>query len=120
MSNPLKDKAEKFYVTKFLVTGSGRFPIDMLRYDRCVPATEGDSNGISHGGIPSNTHGRTIGLIRYSVAGMSGPNEARWKSFGWRVMRVEYSNGKVEWGKDVTAEEKDGIEFRAQQMTMTR
>jgi hypothetical protein len=93
-----KDKPEKYYPTKFLVEGSGQFPIDMLRYDRCCPATESDSNAINRqvkwdGEKTAKCH---IELIRYSSAGKSGPNVARWASFGWKVLQVEYSDGTIE------------------------
>lgn len=36
----MRNKAEKVYVQKFEVTGKGRFPLDMLRYDSCCPDRE--------------------------------------------------------------------------------
>lgn len=85
-----KDNPEKYYPTKFLVEGSGEFPIDMLRYDRAVPETEVASNAISREGL------RAVRLVRFSSAGKSGPNVARWKSFGWQVTEVTYSDGTVD------------------------
>jgi len=119
-------KAEKFYPIKIFVMGSGKFPIDMLRYDRCVPATESDANGIAS----REAYGRCIGLIRFSSARRSAPNIARWKSFGWVVGRVEYGDGTVlvlydlfvesvrnprvlEYGADITEGQKEGLDWRA-------
>lgn len=71
---------------EFEVTGTGEFPMDMLRYDRCWPAHEDDSRriGDSHvtlAGVKSVE--RTIGL-----AGLKLPTVARWASFGWLVRAV--------------------------------
>lgn len=103
MSNPHKDQPEKYYPIRFFVEGSGRFPIDMLRYDRAVPVTESDSNTIirclrrdgdlADSSVHTSTF--TVELMRYSSAGKSGPCVARWASFGWKVLRVEYPDGTV-------------------------
>jgi hypothetical protein len=61
------------------VSGTGSFPIDMLRYDRCSPAREADSAEIARS---FNGHRRT----RVRVTGtVKPPTIARWKSFGWTV-----------------------------------
>lgn len=62
----------------FVVEGSGRFPIDMLRYVPCWPATEHDSHLAS---LPN-------GLRRVTVETMSGSDAAaaRWESFVWKVI----------------------------------
>ena len=90
MSNPHKDQPEKLYPVRFLVEGSGQFPIDMLRYDRAVPETEIASNAIMRDGL------RAVRLVRYSSAGKSGPNLMRWHSYRWEVVEVTYSDGTVE------------------------
>jgi hypothetical protein len=87
---------EKFYSIKYIVEGSGRFPFDMLRYDRAVPATESDSNSINR----EHRIGRMVELIRFSSAGKSGPCVARWASFGWKVVRIEYPDGSIETAAD--------------------
>jgi hypothetical protein len=84
--------AEKFYAIKYAVEGSGTFPIDMLRYDRSCPMTESATHIIEREGTM-----RCVELIRFSPAGKSGPNVPRWASFGWKVTKVEYHDGKVEW-----------------------
>lgn len=62
------------------------FPMDMLRYDRCVPATESDSYRIANAltrdvdsdkmRIRLASHGRDLFWL---------PHLARWESFGWTV-----------------------------------
>lgn len=71
------------YIVK--VRGNTRFPIDMLRYDSAVPATEVDS------GLIDDTYG-----IRYpmepmtiTVRMMHEPTSDRWKSFSWEVVEIE-------------------------------
>ena len=61
-----------------------RFPVDMLRYDACYPAGEGES-------------AKTVRALEYEDVGeveLVGhsdqpharyPTRARWESFGWEV-----------------------------------
>jgi hypothetical protein len=67
------------YQTIFTVEGKGRFPLDMLRYDSAVPASEGDAHRIE-----KQRDLRTVTLIRTSVNKL-GPTVGRWESFGWTV-----------------------------------
>lgn len=77
-----KAKATHSEVT-FEVTGSGEFPIDMLRYDVCVPATGTDASSIEREGH------RVVKLRRfYPVGGRATPEDARWLSWGWRVSKI--------------------------------
>lgn len=48
----------------FKVTGAGQFPIDMLRYDACWPATEADAGKLQFDSLTETqpTHRRTITL----------------------------------------------------------
>jgi hypothetical protein len=68
------------------VVGSGSFPMDMLRYDRCLPATEVDSNTILRSAlesmIVSDNDSYKVEVYGY---GIKGPTVGRWESFGWRV-----------------------------------
>lgn len=67
---------------EFTVEGSGNFPFDMLRYDRCWPKFETtDSTAIERTTIP-----RHQGVERVTLVGLDEPTEGRWKSFGWRVV----------------------------------
>ena len=66
------------------------FPIDMLRYDACRPASESDSSSI----IRSFDHGPRVEPVeirheRPSTAFAAArwePTNARWESFGWEVV----------------------------------
>ena len=77
-------------VTKFSVEGSRTFPVDMLRYDRCFPQSEGDSYVIERAGaFESGPH--RVNLVSYAEG--SVPTPKRWESFGWDVIesqRVRY------------------------------
>lgn len=66
-------------VVNFEVSGRGRFPFDMLRYDRCWPTKEFEISKL--GGYLAET--TTI-----SMAGYSQPTVDRWKSFGWLVSNI--------------------------------
>lgn len=74
----------------FTVQGTGPFPIDMLRYDRCWPASEGSDSvalaatfDLRGGGLPYEApyNTRSVCLI-----GLDQPTEGRWASFGWKVL----------------------------------
>jgi hypothetical protein len=67
------------------------FPIDMLRRDSCVPASEIDAARISRTlSMESATDATTpIHSLRfYPAGGNPMPTVGRWESFGWRVMAV--------------------------------
>ena len=89
----MKNKAEKHYVIRFAVEGLGQFPVDMLRYDRCVPVSEGDSHTIERG--PSHRPRRVM-LERIS-RNDAGPTVGRWASFGWRVLDHTLEINKEEY-----------------------
>ena len=61
------------------------FPIDMLRYDQAVPATEADANRISRSVRDEGSKER-FGIDLLSV---NRPNLERWKRFHWEVALVE-------------------------------
>lgn len=61
---------------RFFVRGSGPFPYDMLRYDRCYPAGPGDAAAIKPTHLWDE---RTICL--FTEARTITPD--RWRSFGW-------------------------------------
>jgi hypothetical protein len=73
-------RATKTYQTTFKVEGKGAFPVDMLRYDSAVPASEADAHRIE-----KQRDLRTVVLTRTSVD-KDGPTVARWRSFGWEVI----------------------------------
>lgn len=81
-------KSEKRYLTTFTVSGSGSFPIDMLRYDRCVPASEQDAVEIQRTFNESPRSHKPIALIRFGAGPWDGTPRmeyGRWQSFGWVV-----------------------------------
>lgn len=79
----------KKYTIEFDVTGSWPFPVDMLRYDRCTPSTEGDSHVIMQT-IRHDSADIVDGTPRVRVLAQGKPRNwtpthGRWESFGWRV-----------------------------------
>lgn len=82
----VKKKGE-FY--RFEVVGSfySEFPTDMLRYDQCWPMHE-------DGKIPSTfRHNRVPDderlPVKIELVGLNAPTKDRWKSFGWKVTRID-------------------------------
>lgn len=69
----------------FDVTGYGPFPLDMLRYDCCFPASEEDSARMERTFNRRARDEATITLRYVSEYKPKGPTDARWRSFGWRV-----------------------------------
>lgn len=67
------------------------FPLDMLRYDNCVPATSEDASNIlvsqhcTMSGIQDPSKHIRIHLRRFT-ASTPAPTFARWHSMGWRVL----------------------------------
>jgi hypothetical protein len=74
----------KQYRYRYIVQGTGPFPVDMLRYDQAWPAREGEVEA---------TQARGSALERHEVhvMGLALPTPARWESFGWRIL-----NGSTE------------------------
>ena len=70
------------------VKGYGKFPIDMLRYDRAWPAREDDSILISQQMVA-----RVDREVTISIRGLKAPTTDRWRSFGWSVRAID--NGQV-------------------------
>lgn len=77
------------YRTKFTVTGSMAFPLDMLRYDACFPY---DSESVAN--MDEARGRRSVQLVRYSKYKPTEPvTVGRWESFLWYVSDVTI--GKV-------------------------
>lgn len=74
----------------FTVEGTGNFPYDMLRYDRCYPASGNQSNELSDNPLPRPddylTKSRQVQLRRLAHFKGDRPTIDRWKSFGWVVL----------------------------------
>lgn len=66
---------------RFRVYGNSPFPVDMLRYDNCVPDDEPASRNIEASFEPE-TMQRFVTLRKLTVG---DPNYARWASYGWKV-----------------------------------
>ena len=80
------------YWTKFKVTGSSLFPLDMLRYDQCFPYTAEDASKIG-GDLLADE--RTVTLAFYHPRRLPTITTARWKSFGWTVDENETETLKL-------------------------
>jgi hypothetical protein len=64
-------------------------PHDMMRYDNCVPATEADSHKLDRLSDGSrDPEDRTITFKMFDIPGR-GPTEARWQSYGCKVIEVK-------------------------------
>jgi len=72
-------------VRYFTVTGRGRFPFDMLRYDQCWPCTQEDVTIMCNDRELSTE--RSVTLMTNSTKGV--PMGERWSSFGWRSGKAE-------------------------------
>lgn len=75
------------YTHVFVVEGSGLFPVDMLRRDKCYPRNEGDSNELAR----EQLAGRRVALEHVATGERTEgaywqPTLGRWESFGWRVV----------------------------------
>ena len=72
------------YTTTYIVSGTGRFPIDMLRYDQSFPYSEYDSGVILKSLECGGDWKVTLG--RHCFTKSWGPGIARWTSFGCSVI----------------------------------
>lgn len=83
----MKRECIKVYPVRFSVRTPGHgFPIDMLRYDCCRPATERDANPIVNALV--NGASVTVELVAYALNPRWLPTTARWESFGCRDVRL--------------------------------
>jgi len=81
---------------KATITFHGQFPIDMLRYDRCYPYSEGDSGIINRSIMISAIAGvilpkepQVVQVQKWAFRGMPIWTTERWESFGCRVQPEE-------------------------------
>lgn len=72
------------YIHTAKVKGSGSFPMDMLRYDQCFPATEDDSYEMTRASSV-----REITVKAWSDRPFSAFTPARWHSFTWSLEHLE-------------------------------
>lgn len=73
---------------RFKVSGHSPFPVDMLRYDRCFPASEHDSGLITSTIRYEHEGSLTVELLTYQEKKYWHPQDGRWRSFGWEVHPV--------------------------------
>ena len=67
----------------FVVKGAGPFPVEMLRTNRCYPASRENAliiaDTLKHGPFRAET--RTVNMLS-----QHRPHKGRWQAFGWRVV----------------------------------
>lgn len=78
----------KIIPVSFYVSGSGPFPIDMLRYDGVVPSTEVDSERILRSIHSVGSQHKTISVTKLNGYKYWTPTSGRWESFGWTVSDI--------------------------------
>jgi hypothetical protein len=87
-------KTMAMYRHRFQVTGFGSFPLDMLRYDGCYPATSEDAGLIQEHldrNISMADRDKTpITLTHINGQAKWAPTAGRWESFLWKVVRIEH------------------------------
>lgn len=69
---------------EFIVEGSGEFPFDMLRYDRCWPTVESETSRFNPLGRIAYATPRQI-----TLRGLREPTDARWESFNWKIVKFD-------------------------------
>lgn len=100
-------------VESIVVQGTCGFPIDMLRYDVCVPANSTDASTISESifWIGSILDSNVL-AVRLVMRGHNRlPSLRRWLSFGWKVVKVSLQDGvsvSVIWDGDKLVHVPDG------------
>lgn len=87
------------YRTRFIVqptttTGYSRFPLDMLRYDQCCPATQEAVEVISKTPHPSRPFA-PVELVAYHLDKINKLTDARWRSFGWMILPQSLTTERV-------------------------
>lgn len=70
----------------YAVRGRGKFPVDMLRYDRSCPWSETDSNIILKGIRGDTQDEYEVALYRSNAPKGWKPCVARWTSWGWTLI----------------------------------
>jgi hypothetical protein len=81
----------------FEVQGKGLFPVDMLRRERCFPATTLDAHNIAPDYDTDMRLKRSVVLIRPARARYEMPDVERWESFGWTVTEIKWLTPTGAW-----------------------
>lgn len=76
--------ANKHRRTYAAVIGSGHFPVDMLRYDECFPATESEDSGKIADTYSLERQVVVVGKWTCQSSNLWTPE--RWRSFGWDII----------------------------------
>jgi hypothetical protein len=81
---------------EFTVSGIGRFPVDMLRYDGAYPASSSDAGEMAKRientvAMPDRKPIRLRAAIPTGFRKNALPTVQRWNSFCWRVDEIKYS-----------------------------
>lgn len=77
---PIEANSRPKAIYRYTVTGTGVFPIDMLRCDQAWPAIQEAISAVGPGDLRHPAERRTVELQSYRP-----PMIDRWKSFGWLV-----------------------------------
>lgn len=78
----LKYRSTATFIAKY----GAPFPLDMLRYDACHPATSEDAAAIARSHDPGIQETSPVTVVRYHDTKDPRWTAARWESFGWRLM----------------------------------
>lgn len=79
---------KRTYRHLLIVKGFGSFPIDMLRYDGCIPYSEADAGKIQRTFFAGSSN-EEIQVYKITESKVSPWTLARWESFGWKKVREE-------------------------------
>jgi hypothetical protein len=71
----------KLNLKTFTVRGKGSFPVDMLRYDKCWPATMDDAEVMAE--VIAQP---VVGKVDIKLTTCIQPTPERWRLFGWYVL----------------------------------
>lgn len=103
MPSFIREKVAKDeYAVEFTVEGSGEFPVDMLRYDACYPATEAldvPAIAASYANESNLPRKRRVVLRVKPLMGEKHVNLTpdRWASFGWRFIGIGELRDEHRW-----------------------
>ena len=73
---------------RITVSGVGRFPLDMLRYDGCYPETGADVSALDRS-LSAGFEPSEVKLLHLDDNKKWVPTEGRWQSFLWKVIKTE-------------------------------
>jgi hypothetical protein len=92
------------YSARFKVQSKFLFPIDMLRYDGCIPASEQNSYRIANtmtwegrqtAKVETGDGSVVIELRKSTTNKHWKPTEGRWNSFNWAIVPGSFTIEKV-------------------------